>query len=241
MRKNIIITGLPRSGKSTLLKKIIETIPLKKGFVTNEIKPGGERIGFETEMWNGTKAILAYKSDTPSKLIVSNYNVSIAELDMFSDELFGKWGSEDVLYIDEIGQMQLFSTKLQNLVANYLESPQTTIMTLSSVFSSDFTDEIRKRDDIVHIELSETSREKTFQFIIDIIRKIEKARYYVSHPELWLKLHNEGWMLTSETSQRLVKLDGEFRGCDCEFYEHHKICSNLMVEEELFGEKLSVT
>ena len=43
------MTGLPKSGKSTLLKKIIETIPNKIGFVTNEILKENERVGFEVE------------------------------------------------------------------------------------------------------------------------------------------------------------------------------------------------
>src|SRR3989338_883620 len=241
MRKNIIITGLPRSGKSTLLKKIIHTIPHKNGFVTSEIKPGSERIGFEIEMTNGNKALLAHKYDTPSKLRVSTYNVSIDELEMFSDELMNRWGSEDVLYLDEIGQMQLFSKKFQRLVLNYLDSPQTTIMTLTNAFTSDFTEQIRKRDDIILVELHEGNRNEQELFIKELVRKIKKAKYYVSHPEFWMKLHNEGWMLTGEHSQRLIKLDGEYKGCDCDFYEKHKICSHFMAAEELFGEKLSVT
>ena len=241
MRKNIIITGQPRVGKSTLLKKIIQTISNRRGFVTNELTMGGNRIGFEIEMKKGDKALLAHKSDASSNLRVSNYNVSIDELDMFSVELMNKWGSDDILYIDEIGQMQLFSVKFQKLVLNYLDSPQTTIMTLTNVFSSDFTEQIRKRDDIILVELHEGNRNEQELFIKELVRKIKKAKYYVSHPEFWMKLHNEGWMLTGEHSQRLIKLDGEYKGCDCDFYEKHKICSHFMAAEELFGEKLSVT
>ena len=40
--KKILLTGMPRSGKSTLLKKIIENIPNKAGFITDEIKKNGE-------------------------------------------------------------------------------------------------------------------------------------------------------------------------------------------------------
>jgi nucleoside-triphosphatase THEP1 len=49
MRKNILITGMPRSGKSTLLKNIISRIEDKVGFITHEIRKNGERTGFEIE------------------------------------------------------------------------------------------------------------------------------------------------------------------------------------------------
>ncbi len=42
MTSNLIITGLPRSGKTTLLKRIIAEYNHKIGFVTNELRQDGE-------------------------------------------------------------------------------------------------------------------------------------------------------------------------------------------------------
>lgn len=46
---NILITGLPQSGKTTLLKTILTDFPQKTGFFTNEIRENGTRTGFEIE------------------------------------------------------------------------------------------------------------------------------------------------------------------------------------------------
>ena len=74
MKKNILLTGQPKSGKSTLLKKIIEDMQNKVGFVTNEILEMEGRIGFEIETSQGEKAIIAHIGlDTPNK--VSRYSV----------------------------------------------------------------------------------------------------------------------------------------------------------------------
>ena len=49
MRTNILISGVPKSGKSTILKKIIQHYSERIGFVTNEVREHDERIGFEIE------------------------------------------------------------------------------------------------------------------------------------------------------------------------------------------------
>ena len=40
---------MPKSGKSTFLKKLISNFENKVGFVTNEIREDDEKIGFEIE------------------------------------------------------------------------------------------------------------------------------------------------------------------------------------------------
>ena len=60
MKKNIIITGLPRSGKTTLLKEIVKLLDDTFGFVTNEIRKDGERTGFEVETHLGKTSLVSY-------------------------------------------------------------------------------------------------------------------------------------------------------------------------------------
>ena len=114
MRKNILITGLPRGGKTTLLKKVISGFGKKVGFVTNEIRENGERIGFEIETHSEEKSILAsvhFKTDFK----VSRYFVDVKNLDAIIPRV-AKFDYEDLLYLDEIGQMELFSENFKKLV-----------------------------------------------------------------------------------------------------------------------------
>ena len=49
MKKNLLVTGLPGTGKTTLIRKILDTLPSRvsvSGFFTAEIRESGERVGF---------------------------------------------------------------------------------------------------------------------------------------------------------------------------------------------------
>ncbi|HLE08920.1 MAG TPA: nucleoside-triphosphatase, partial [Thermodesulfobacteriota bacterium] len=57
-KKNILLTGRPRVGKSTLIRKVVER--LKEfgyknigGFYTLEVRKEGERAGFSINTLNG--------------------------------------------------------------------------------------------------------------------------------------------------------------------------------------------
>ena len=121
MRKNILITGMPKSGKSTLLKKIIKKHDKKTGFVTNEIRENGERVGFEIETHTGQKSVLA-NINFKTSLKVSKYFVNIKNLDEIIPKV-SEFNGDDLLFIDEIGQMELFSKKFKQLVLRYFDSP----------------------------------------------------------------------------------------------------------------------
>lgn len=156
MTKNIVITGMPGSGKTTLLKKIIQKIDKKVGFVTNEIRKDGERVGFELETHRGEKSILA-SVDLKTEFKVSKYFVDIKNLDKIIPSV-ERFNERDFLFLDEIGQMELFSEKFKALVKKYLDSSNICVATLSKVYNDEFTEAIKKRDDVFLIEITEENR-----------------------------------------------------------------------------------
>jgi nucleoside-triphosphatase THEP1 len=80
MQKNILITGEPKSGKSTLLQKLITNTPNRVGFITNEIRNDTGRVGFEIEAQSGKKAVLAH-IDFKTEQKVSKYFVNTENLE----------------------------------------------------------------------------------------------------------------------------------------------------------------
>src|SRR3990167_10025965 len=118
--KNIIITGLPRSGKSTLLAKLVLGFDKKVGFITKEILVNQGRVGFEVENHLGQKFTLAH-INFETDIQVAKYFVKIESLNEVIPSIT-KFDSEDLLYLDEIGQMQLHSNKFRDLVVAYLNS-----------------------------------------------------------------------------------------------------------------------
>ena len=167
MFKNILLTGLPRSGKSTLLEKIVSQIPEKRGFLTREIRQEGERVGFEIVTDMGQKHMLASVDfRTPYK--VSKYFVDVDGFDTLVSR-FPKFTRDQVLYIDEIGQAELFSDKFRSMVLEYLDSPNLCIATISKVYSDSFTDGIKKRKDVVLFEITPENRDGMYRKLMGLV------------------------------------------------------------------------
>ncbi|MEK7203909.1 MAG: nucleoside-triphosphatase, partial [candidate division NC10 bacterium] len=55
-----LITGAPGSGKTTLIRAVLAELPAKAGgFVTEEIREGGERVGFRVSALDGRAGTFA--------------------------------------------------------------------------------------------------------------------------------------------------------------------------------------
>lgn len=170
MKKNILITGIPRSGKSTLLKKLIAEVDQKVGFVTNEVLKDGERIGFELENHKGKRSTLA-DVGFKTNFKVARYFVDINNLDEIVSSV-DKFEDGDLLFIDEIGQMQLFSEKFKTFVTKFFDSKNTCVATISKVYSDEFIETIKKRDDIILIEINQENRESKEKYLKRLLAEI---------------------------------------------------------------------
>lgn len=230
MRKNVLITGKPRSGKSTLLRNIVEEINPKMGFITNEIRENGERIGFEIETFNGERAILSdTRLETPNK--VSRYFVNLQNLEALLPSV-SHFEKNDFLYIDEIGQMQLLSEKFKELILRYLNVPNTCLATISYIFDDDFTKKIKERDDIILVSLSEENRKEKEIFLTQLLQKIEKAKRYISEPDRFTK-SGKNIKLRSEHGDRILAREKNRWRCSCDFFTKYEICSHTIATEDL--------
>jgi nucleoside-triphosphatase THEP1 len=231
MQKNILITGVPKSGKSTLLRKVIVEIPKKVGFVTNEILGENGRVGFEIETSTGQKATLSHV-DFQTNIKVGKYFV---DTDALKSVLPGvaNFDSDDILYLDEVGEMQLHSEKFRALVHQYLDSKNTCLMTVSKVFQSDFIEELKGREDVLFVEVTAETRDERIEFVRLFLTKIQKAKGYVSQPERFSK-NGETVTLRSEHGIRTLSRVGSFWACTCDFFAQHHICSHALATKELF-------
>lgn len=167
MKKNILITWLPKSGKTTLLKKILENYERKVWFWTDEIRVDNERVGFEIVTHSRNKKLLAHINHQ-SATRVGKYGVDMEAISHIIPEI-ELHTPVDILYIDEIGEMELSSKKFTNLVRQYLDSPNTCIMTLSEVFTDNFTEEIKRRNDIMIIKINRDNHLEQEKYIHHLI------------------------------------------------------------------------
>lgn len=232
MQKNILITGVPKSGKSTLLKKVIAGLSNKTGLVTNEILGESGRLGFEIETSTGQKAVLSHV-DFQTNIKVGKYFVNIAALESVLLTV-ANFDADTTLYLDEVGEMQLHSEKFKALVSQYLNSTNVCLITVSKVFASDFIDTLKGRADVLLVEVSPETRDELEEFVAVLITKIQKAKAYIAATE---RFNRNGDLVTlrSEHGTRTLSKGQDGWTCTCDFYAKHRICSHVLATRELFN------
>ena len=101
MSKNILITGAPGCGKTTLFKKIAKELGHLQpvGFYTQEIREEGVRKGFGLTSLDGQKGVLAHV-DLSSGFRVGRYGVDVAGFEAFIHRIpFSDKASELVMML----------------------------------------------------------------------------------------------------------------------------------------------
>ena len=79
--KNVLFTGPPGCGKSTLIEKIIKrSRSPKTGFFTREIREKGQRVGFSIRTLDGKHGVLAHK-EINSPFTVGQCGVNVDDID----------------------------------------------------------------------------------------------------------------------------------------------------------------
>lgn len=131
-QNNIFITGPPRSGKSTLIEEILEEMDLKaEGLRTPDIRENGKRKGFKlVDIESGEEGILAHV-DVEKGPSVSRYRVDMDDLREFTEKSLDNISKDsDIVIIDEIGTMELYSDYFVEKVDELLVADRTVIAVL---------------------------------------------------------------------------------------------------------------
>lgn len=129
MSQQIFLTGPPRSGKTTLIKTLIEKCSLEySGFFTEEILKEDKRVGFlyrTSEGKNGILAHIHYKSDH----YVGKYGVLLKDFERDVLTLFES--QKSLLIIDEIGKMEFFSNNFISSIEKVVQGDKSFLATIS--------------------------------------------------------------------------------------------------------------
>ena len=176
MVSKILITGPPRSGKSTLISKLIEFYSKKnfkiKGFLTPEVREKKRRIGFDIEEISSHIRIpLARIGDYKTKYKLGKYSVFIDEFEKIISNL-ENFNIEqlDLMIIDEIGKMELFSKKFQNFIINIFRGESNIIATIGKNIKHLYKKTLFNLPDLYKFNLSFQNQQEVYQQIINLIK-----------------------------------------------------------------------
>lgn len=172
MPKNILITGRPGVGKTTVIKKVLAVLNLKPcGFYTEEIREGGERRGFTVRTFSGRNGILAHV-DNRSGPRVGKYGVDVESFESTAlPELEGAIGGKRLIVIDEIGRMELFSTRFRDLVIQSLDGPAPLLGVIGEK-GNEFVNSVKRRSDVRLFRITMENRDSIIPGILKALDEI---------------------------------------------------------------------
>jgi len=160
MKKNLFITGLPGTGKTTLIRKILERLPpgtTASGFFTAEMRESGERVGFTVNTLDGRSGLLAHvRIGGPAR--VGRYGVDVAGFEDLALPLLDP-GRASLYVIDEIGRMECFSRAFCASVKQLLNSG-TPVLGTVALKGGGLIAEVKSRDDVALFEVTFRNRDR---------------------------------------------------------------------------------
>ena len=166
---NLLITGPPRCGKTTLIKKIsAHPAFLGKvgGFITEEIRKKGDRVGFQIISYPESKRGILARKGISSPYRLGSYGVNLQDLESIGCEAIEKaLSSGHIIIVDEIGKMELFSKKFRNILYQALDSPQKVLATIMER-RNEFADRIKGRTDVIILKVNKLNFETAYEDVL---------------------------------------------------------------------------
>jgi nucleoside-triphosphatase len=172
IKKNIFLTGAPSSGKTTVIRKVIDSLRLPaRGFYTEEERVEGKRVGFLMKTLEGKKGYLAHQ-DITSDFHIRRYGVSIENIEALAVPSIAPVNGH-IIILDEIGKMECFSELFKKAAINALASPNIVVGTVT-YGGDDFILGIKKREDLEILEVTQDNRDTLPDLILRKIADILK-------------------------------------------------------------------
>jgi len=168
------ITGLPRSGKSAVLDKVVSMIieehkansrgsatgsRVVGGMRTEAIIEDGERVGYACiDIETGESGVMAHR-EIDSRNRILGYGIDPSEVDRVGvPAIQNAVGNCEILVIDEVGKFSVESEGFVAAVRGALDYDMPTLLTLHKKSRHPLLQDIRRRDDGRILEVTPVNR-----------------------------------------------------------------------------------
>jgi nucleoside-triphosphatase len=177
-KRLLFISGSPGIGKTTVLLRTVEALKTwgyrVGGMISREVREGGTRVGFEIlDLANNKTGWLAHINQKVGPQ-VGKYRVNLEDLNRVGVyAILYAVENLDVIAIDEIGPMELYSEKFKEAVEKAVKSSKLVVGIVHWKARDKLIDMIKAREDAEIFIVTYENRDKLHQTIIERIKKFE--------------------------------------------------------------------
>jgi len=171
-KRLLVLTGSPGVGKTTVLLRVVESLKAKGysvgGMLSREVRSDKTRVGFEIlDLSSDRRGWLAHvnQKSGPS---VGKYRVNLEDLDNIgANAIVNAAENFDVVVIDEIGPMELFSEKFKEAVRRAVEGGKLVVGVVHWKARNRLIDEVKNREDTEVFVVTYENRNKLHKTITE--------------------------------------------------------------------------
>jgi nucleoside-triphosphatase len=168
--RTLLLTGPPRVGKSTLIRRVANALCdwRIRGFITDEIREAGRRVGFQLNTFDGRSLVIAHEG-IHSRHRVGKYGVDVEALEGVATSALHPDEGVDVYLVDEIGPMECLSQAFVAAVRELLDSDCKTVATIHRS-TGGFIGEVKRRPDVELRQVTSHNRDEMLEDVLEWIR-----------------------------------------------------------------------
>ncbi len=177
MKQVYLLTGRPGMGKTSLIKQAVAVVKDETaGFYTEEIRSQGVRQGFRLVTLDGQEVILAH-INIHSPYRVSKYGVDIDSLDRVGVSALHKAAQQyDLVVIDEIGKMELFSANFRRAISQMIDGGKRILGTIM-LNPNPWADAIKRQPQVNLVTVTRTNYQDVLEGLLHWLKATKSLKF----------------------------------------------------------------
>jgi nucleoside-triphosphatase len=171
-KRVFLLIGQPSVGKTTILAAVVSELRARGisvgGMFSREVKESAVRIGFEIVDVSLAKVGCLANVNQKTGPYVGKYRVNLTDLESIGTQsISNAVKKNDVVVIDEIGPMELFSDKFIEATKTALESEKLVIAVVHWKIDDKLIVEIKNRQDAEVFNVTTQNRDKLSEDLVE--------------------------------------------------------------------------
>jgi len=177
LKRLMFVTGPPSIGKTSVLLRSVNGLRNRGyaigGMISREVREGGVRVGFEIMDFSTEERGWLAHINQPTGPKISKYRVNLTDLEAIGvSSILYAIRSADMIIVDEIGPMELFSSAFRDAVVQAAESEKPVLGTIHFGLRNSLVNSLKKREDAEIFEVTYENRETLHNLIIDKVAQL---------------------------------------------------------------------